>query len=429
MTARNDHPNLSVLATRPAACRQGCQLDVLVQLNTPAPIAAAQRQPVAIAIVIDRSGSMAGPKLQAACAAAQQLLRQLTPSDRVAVISFDNAVDTVVPLGPPSEESIARIGSIRSGGSTALMDGWHAGMTALLETSALERHQRRVLLLTDGQANIGPRRGGDVAPLVGQACEEGISTSCIGLGEDYDERLLSAIAEAGQGNLVHLTGPQQLEAVFTAELEGLQLTIGRHLQLRLQPGPGVELTQIHNPLQANAEGWIDLGELQAGSTPSLAVALQVAPSETEGPAVAELLQVQARWRTADEQALMVEALLRLPVLEQVAWEALPVDEQVRHAVLLQQAARRRQEAMQGIDRGDAGLSRASVRLALDSLQTLKGSSAVQQEEQLLSELLDLISSDQLALARKVMGTQAFMRARGRKLRDQEGRGPEAEGGA
>ena len=126
---------------------------------------------------------------------------------------------------------------------------------------------------------------------------------------------------------------------------------------------------------------------------------------------------------------MVEALLRLPVLEQAAWEALPVDEQVRHAVLLLQAARRRQEAMQGIDRGDAGLSQASVQLALDSLQTLKGSSAVQQEQQLLGELLDLISSDQLALALKVMGTQTFMRARGRKLRDQEGRGPEAEDGA
>lgn len=207
MPANDDHPSLSVIATRPAACRQGCQLDVLVQLNTPAPISAAQRQAVAMAIVIDRSGSMAGTKLKAACAAAQQLLRQLTASDRVAVFSFDNTVQTVVPLGPPSEEAIERIGAIRSGGSTALVDGWRAGMNALLDTSGIGRHQRRVLLLTDGQANIGPRRGGDVSPLVGQACEEGISTSCIGLGEDYDERMLSAIAEAGQGNLVHLTAP------------------------------------------------------------------------------------------------------------------------------------------------------------------------------------------------------------------------------
>ena len=256
--------------------------------------------------------------------------------------------------------------------------------------------------------------------MVGQAYEEGISTSCIGLGEDYDERLLSAMAEAGQGNLVHLTAPQQLEAVLTAELEGLQLVMGRHLQLRLQPGPGVALTQIHNPLEANAEGWIDLGELQAGSTPSLALGLNMAPRPCDGPAVVELLKVQARWRDAGEQ-VMVEALLRLPVLEQPAWDALPLEEAVVSAVLLQQAARRRQEAMQSIDCGDEHASRMVVQRALDSVRSFKGNSAVQREEQLLGELLDLISTNKLSLARKVMGSQAFMRARGRKLRDQEGR--------
>jgi Ca-activated chloride channel family protein len=158
------HPSLTVLAARPAACVNGCQLDVLVELNTPAPLASAQRQPVAIAIVIDRSGSMAGHKLQAACAAAQQLLRQLSARDRVAVISFDNAVETVVPLGPPSAEAIARIEALRPGGSTALVDGWRAGLEALRDGQGLEQHHKRLLLLTDGQANVGPRRGSDVGP-------------------------------------------------------------------------------------------------------------------------------------------------------------------------------------------------------------------------------------------------------------------------
>ena len=415
------HPSLTVLAARPAACVNGCQLDVLVELNTPAPLASAQRQPVAIAIVIDRSGSMAGHKLQAACAAAQQLLRQLSARDRVAVISFDNAVETVVPLGPPSEDAIARIEALRPGGSTALVDGWRAGLEALRDGQGLEQHHKRLLLLTDGQANVGPRRGSDVGPLVRAAWECGISTSCIGLGEDYDERLLGAMAEAGQGNLVHITAPQQLEAVFTAELEGLQLVIGRQLQLRLQPGPGVELTQIHNPLEANTEGWIDLGDLQAGSSPSLALGLQMAPRPWDGPAVVELLKVQARWRDADGQVAMVEALLRLPVVEPSAWDALPLEEAVVSAVLLQQAARRRHEAMQSMDGGDEHASRRAVQRALDSLQAFKGNSAVQREEQLLGELLDLLSTNKLSLARKVMGSQAFMRARGRKLRDQEGR--------
>ena len=77
--------------------------------------------------------------------------------------------------------------------------------------------------------------------------------------------------------------------------------------------------------------------------------------------------------------------------------------------------------MASIDRGDVQATTASVQLALSSLEQVKGSGEVQQEQQLLGELLELISGEKLAIARKVMGTQAYMRARGRKVRDQEGR--------
>ena len=114
-------------------------------------------------------------------------------------------------------------------------------------------------------------------------------------------------------------------------------------------------------------------------------------------------------------------MLRLPLVEASAWEQLPSDPEVEREVALQQAARQRRQAMQGIDRGDAAMGQAPIRAALESLQQLKGSADVEREKQLLSELLELLSTDQLNLARKVMGTQAFMRARGRKLRDSEGR--------
>ncbi len=91
-------------------------------------------------------------------------------------------------------------------------------MQTLLQAKEINGYQKRILLLTDVQANVGLRRCSEIAPLVGQAAENGISTSCIGLGDDYEERLLTAMAEAGSGNLVHLTSPQQLEAIFRAEL-------------------------------------------------------------------------------------------------------------------------------------------------------------------------------------------------------------------
>jgi Ca-activated chloride channel family protein len=413
---------LSTRADKAAVSREGCRMDVLVQLHTPplAPVAEVRR-PVAIALVIDRSGSMAGRKLEAACSAAQQLVRQLTPADRVAVISFDQSIRTVVPLMAPDTTVIEQIGRIRSGGQTALFDGWRAGMEALKTGSGLEGHQKRVLLLTDGQANVGLRSRAEVAPWVGQACEQAVSTSCIGLGEDYEERLLTAMAEAGDGNLVHLTSPGQLEAVFTAELEGLNLSLGRELRLRLCGNEGCRLRRIHNPLEPDGHGWIRLGMLQAGATPTLAIRLDVAASDRDAE-LSDLLQVEAQWLNANGEHQGLEAVLRLPLVSEEYWQALPMDEEVQREVLLQAAARQRHSAMHGIDSGDIETTRSSVQAALFSLEDAKSSPDVEQERELLGELLDLISTNKLSLARKVMGTQAFMRARGRKLRDQEGRG-------
>lgn len=102
------------------------------------------------------------------------------------------------------------------------------------------------------------------------------------------------------------------------------------------------------------------------------------------------------------------------------WEQLAIDPEVQREVLLQEAGRQCQRAMEGIDQGDLFSTRGSVEAALCSLEMAEASPEVEKERQLLHELLDLISSNKVSLARKMMGTQAFNRARSRKLRNQEG---------
>ena len=109
------------------------------------------------------------------------------------------------------------------------------------------------------------------------------------------------------------------------------------------------------------------------------------------------------------------------MVDPLSWEQLTIDPEVQREVLLQEAARQRQRAMEGIDQGDLLSTRGSVEAALCSLEMAGGSPEVEKERQLLHELLDLISTSKLSLARKVMGSQAFNRARSRKLRNQEGR--------
>ncbi len=412
---------LSIHPEKTAISREGCELDVVLQLN-PAPLAPAniQRQPVAIAVVIDRSGSMAGLKLQAACKAAQQLANQLTADDLLSVISFDHQVQMVVPLGAPSELTSLSINQIRAGGQTALFDGWRLGMEALLEAKEINGHQKRILLLTDGQANVGLRRCSEIAPLVGQAAENGISTSCIGLGDDYEERLLTAMAEAGSGNLVHLTSPQQLEAIFRAELEGLNLTIGRNLQMRVQLAQGVKLKQIYNLIEPSLNGWISLGSIQLGLTPSLAIQLVIDPTMQTKQDLYDLLTVEAKWINMENNIENMRAVLRLPVIENQWWDHQPRDPDVNREVLLQKAAQQRRQAMEGIDQGDILSSSNSIKTALYSLAKEQNTPEIERERQLLDELLELISTDKHSLARKVMGTQLFMRARGKKVRNQVG---------
>jgi len=412
---------LSIHPEKTAISREGCELDVVLQLN-PAPLAPAsiQRQPVAIAVVIDRSGSMAGQKLQAACKAAQQLANQLTADDLLTVISFDHQVQMVVPLGAPSELTSSSISQIRAGGQTALFDGWSLGMQTLMQAKEINGYQKRILLLTDGQANVGLRRCSEIAPLVGQAAENGISTSCIGLGDDYEERLLTAMAEAGSGNLVHLTSPQQLEAIFRAELEGLNLTIGRNLQMRVQLAQGVRLKQIYNLIEPNINSWIPLGSIQLGLTPSLAIKLAIEPTMQTEQDLYDLLTVEAKWINMDNNEENMQAVLRLPVIENQWWDRQPRDPDVNREVLLQKAAQQRRQAMEGIDQGDILSSSNSIKTALYSLAKQQNTPEIERERQLLDELLELISTDKYSLARKVMGTQLFMRARGKKLRNQDG---------
>ena len=412
---------LSIHPEKTAISREGCELDVVLQLN-PAPLAPAsiQRQPVAIAVVIDRSGSMAGQKLQAACKAAQQLANQLTADDLLTVISFDHQVQMVVPLGAPSELTSSSISQIRAGGQTALFDGWSLGMQTLMQAKEINGYQKRILLLTDGQANVGLRRCSEIAPLVGQAAENGISTSCIGLGDDYEERLLTAMAEAGSGNLVHLTSPQQLEAIFRAELEGLNLTIGRNLQMRVQLAQGVRLKQIYNLIEPNINSWIPLGSILLGLTPSLAIKLAIEPTMQTEQDLYDLLTVEAKWINMDNNEENMQAVLRLPVIENQWWDRQPRDPDVNREVLLQKAAQQRRQAMEGIDQGDILSSSNSIKTALYSLAKQQNTPEIERERQLLDELLELISTDKYSLARKVMGTQLFMRARGKKLRNQDG---------
>lgn len=181
-------------------------LDVLIKIEPPiVAIDEKIRPPFNLGFVLDKSGSMQGDKLDYAKQAIAYALQQLLPSDRLSLTLFDSHVKTKIPstLATDKEKLLAIVKQIQAGSSTALHNGWLQGGIQVSEYLNSE-HFNRVILLSDGLANVGETNPDVIASDVHGLMKTGISTSALGVGRDYDEDLLEAIARSGEGNFFHI---------------------------------------------------------------------------------------------------------------------------------------------------------------------------------------------------------------------------------
>jgi uncharacterized protein YegL len=168
---------------------------------------------VAMALVIDRSGSMTGLPLEMAKQAAKATADTLAADDLLEVIAFDSQPTRVVRMTPAKhrariENDIARI---QAGGGTEIFSALDAAYQALSTTRAKKKH---VILLTDGQA---PQAG--IRELLQAMAAEEITVTSVGLGGGTDESLLRMIADVGGGRFYAVADPQSLPRIFTRETE------------------------------------------------------------------------------------------------------------------------------------------------------------------------------------------------------------------
>lgn len=171
------------------------------------------RQPkVALALVIDKSGSMSGIKVEMAKEAAARSVRLLRPDDRAAVLAFDSMPQWVAPLTPLSElERLEQgIGSIYAAGGTEIYPAVATGFRALRDVEADVKH---IILLTDGRSGSG----GDYATLMQEMREARVSLSTVAVGADADTGLLEAMARAGRGRYHFTADPSDIPQIFTRE--------------------------------------------------------------------------------------------------------------------------------------------------------------------------------------------------------------------
>ena len=214
-----------------------------------------RRQPLELVLAIDVSGSMAGGRIRDARLAVEQLVAQLQPQDRVSVIAFANQAYEVVERGTP-QQALSAVKSLHAHGNTNIEDAlqrsydlWPAGQRA-----------GRVLLLSDGQANIGHDSAHELIADAAQLGDAGIEVSAIGLGTGIDQTALMGIADATGGDYLYLSSPGEVAAAFADQLDALREQAARQTHVELVLADGVELLDVYGYEEvdgrATDRGWV-----------------------------------------------------------------------------------------------------------------------------------------------------------------------------
>ncbi|MCD4676436.1 MAG: VWA domain-containing protein [Desulfobacula sp.] len=230
-------------AVLPAGDSQNVVIKVTLDAP-PAPIHI-KRPPVNLALVLDQSGSMNGTKIEQAKAAAIEALIRLGLQDIFSVVVYDTNIHTIVPAqNVRNIQGIIRtIQQIRAGGSTALFGGVSQGASEIRKNLEND-YIHRIILLSDGLANVGPRMPEDLGRLGAALIKENISVTTVGVGTDYNEDLMARLAQKSDGNTYFVESGFDLPKIFASELGDVLNVVAKKVKVTITLSDNVKPVNI-----------------------------------------------------------------------------------------------------------------------------------------------------------------------------------------
>ena len=408
-------PDIEIITERPLlVAGKEHTTDVLIRITPPKPPSLSKRPRLNLSLVLDRSGSMEGEKMTRAREAAAFCIDQLLAEDRVSLVIFDDVVEVLVPNQPAENKQAIKemISRIRARNSTALHEAWVRGGMQTSE-HLIDGAINRVLLITDGLANVGETSVDRIVRQAGELAARNVSTSTIGIGSDFNEDLLIPMAEAGRGNAWHVEAPSDMERIFSTEMEGLIAQVGHTVSLGLTPADGVRVADVPNDFEATHTGRYKLPNMLAGSVIDVVARLKV-PSKAAGEKF-KALDLRLAWNPQGRESSEREVMHASVTFEFTAAsdvDEIPGDDRVTKAVQLLMAARARREAIADLDRGDLAAARArmagTAQMFAQACAPMMADAEVRQEVEMLGQLQQELASPQdVKMARKKMSYQSY----------------------
>jgi Ca-activated chloride channel family protein len=255
-------------------------------------------QNVDMVIVLDRSGSMNGAKIKDAKQAALSLLSSLSSRDRFGVVTYSDGVrrhSNLLKVTPANRKRLELIiSSISPGGGTNLGAGLQEGINLLL-SARKNGNVRKAILISDGLANRGITDPASLGNMASISVEREFAVSTVGVGSNFNENLMTYIADRGAGNYYYLENPNSFAAVFQKEFNNTRSAVATSVEVRIPLAGGISIVNASGyPIEVkNNQAVIHPGDLLSGQTKKLFLTLQV---PTHNEQTFEIKGINARYR-------------------------------------------------------------------------------------------------------------------------------------